>query len=110
MIDCFYRTANLPPGANRPEALAGGIYVALVTTFGGLVVAIPASVFAHYFEGRIQMLFREIDELLQGLLPQLERYEGKLRLTRQTGEAASSRAATHVAPPVPPSPPLVPHS
>ena len=84
MIDCFYKTANLPPNFNKTEALANGIYVALVTTFGGLIVAIPAAVISHYFEGRIQTMFREIDELCQGLLPQLERFEGKMRVSRQS--------------------------
>ncbi|HEY5314232.1 MAG TPA: MotA/TolQ/ExbB proton channel family protein [Pirellulales bacterium] len=79
MIECFFITAHLPVGADKSENLANGIYIALVTTFGGLVVAIPASVIAHYFEGRIQALFRDIDELVQALMPQLERFEGKLR-------------------------------
>ncbi|HWA99631.1 MAG TPA: MotA/TolQ/ExbB proton channel family protein [Pirellulales bacterium] len=93
MIECFFITAHLPVGADKSEHLANGIYVALVTTFGGLLVAIPASVFAHYFEGRIQSLFREIDELLQGLLPQLERFEGKLRMTRTPGDPAIARSS-----------------
>jgi biopolymer transport protein ExbB len=93
MIEAFFITAHLPVGADRSEHLASGIYIALVTTFGGLVVAIPASVLAHYFEGRIQALFREIDELLLGILPQLERYEGKLRMTRQTHEQAAANPA-----------------
>lgn len=88
MIECFYRTANLGASANKSQVLASGIYVALVTTFGGLVVAIPAAVISHYFEGRIQALFRELDELLLSLLPQLERYEGKMRVTRQAMSAA----------------------
>ena len=79
MIECFFITARLPVGADKSENLANGIYIALVTTFGGLVVAIPASVLAHYFEGRIQALFRDIDELVQTLMPPLERFEGKLR-------------------------------
>lgn len=79
MIECFFITAHLPVGANKAEYLANGIYIALVTTFGGLVVAIPASILAHYFEGRIQALFRDIDELVQTLIPALERFEGKLR-------------------------------
>ena len=69
-----------------------GIYVALVTTFAGLCVAIPGAMLAHYFEGRIQSLFREIDELLLGLLPQLERFEGKLRVTRAETEASEPPA------------------
>ncbi|HEX4131208.1 MAG TPA: MotA/TolQ/ExbB proton channel family protein [Pirellulales bacterium] len=111
MIECFFITAHLPVGADKSEHLANGIYIALVTTFGGLVVAIPASVFAHYFEGRIQTLFREIDELLLGLLPQLERFEGKMRMTRTTGElgrssslGASPAAAAANPQPLAPSP------
>ncbi|HET6880939.1 MAG TPA: MotA/TolQ/ExbB proton channel family protein [Pirellulales bacterium] len=82
MIECFYKTANLAASANKTQELANGIYVALVTTFGGLVVAIPAAVIAHYFEGRIQAHFYEIDELLLGLLPRLEAFEGKIRVTQ----------------------------
>lgn len=85
MIMAFYTTANADTSVNRAEQLAGGIYVALVTTFAGLCVAIPAAMLAHWFEGRIQSLFRDVDELVQGLLPQLERYEGKLRVSRQAG-------------------------
>lgn len=79
MINAFFATANLPTGANKAEALAQGIYVALVTTFAGLAVAIPAAVLAHLFEGRIQKLFRELDEMLQGIMPQLERFEGRVK-------------------------------
>ncbi len=107
MIECFYRTAHLAVGADKSETLADGIYLALLTTFGGLVVAIPASVFSHYFEGKIQTLFREIDELLLGLMPQLERFEGKLRMTRQSGESAATRASTLGANPTPVETPLV---
>ena len=81
MIQAFFVTANSPHG-NMGEKLANGIYVALVTTFAGLTVAIPAAMLAHYFEGRIQSLFRDVDELLLDLLPQLERFEGKLRVQR----------------------------
>lgn len=91
MIEAFFQTANLPLGANKAEYLADGIWKALVTTFAGLVVAIPAAVLAHYFEGRIQKLFRELDESLQGLLPQLERFEGRLRLSKDQLERPDSR-------------------
>ena len=80
MIQAFFATANLPTGANKAEYLAQGIYVALVTTFAGLAVAIPAAVLAHLFEGRIQKLFRRLDETLDGLLSQMERFEGKLKV------------------------------
>jgi biopolymer transport protein ExbB len=83
MIMAFYTTAHLPDGANKAQSLAEGVYVALVTTFAGLCVAIPAVCLSHYYEGKIQSLFRELDELIFSLLPQLERYEGKLRVSRQ---------------------------
>jgi biopolymer transport protein ExbB len=82
MIEAFFITASGTVSTNKAEALAHGIYVALVTTLAGLSVAIPAALIAHYFEGRIQALFREIDEQLLNMLPLLERYEGKLRVSR----------------------------
>lgn len=92
MIQAFFITANLPPGQNKGTELADGIYVALVTTVEGLCVAIPAAFLAHMFEGRIQSLLREVDELLFNLLPQVERFENKLRVRREqlTGEARPS--------------------
>lgn len=83
MIQAFFVTANLPPGANRADYLAEGIYVALVTTFAGLSVAIPAAVLAHTFEGRIQRIFRDFDEYMAKLLPHLERFEGRLRANHE---------------------------
>jgi biopolymer transport protein ExbB len=83
MIIAFRDTAFVPVGVNKAEFLAKGIYTALITTFGGLIVAIPCACIVHYFEGRIMSRFREIDELLFNLLPQVERYEGKLRVSRQ---------------------------
>lgn len=82
MIQAFFITAESTLGVNKAQNLAAGIYVALVTTFAGLAVAIPAAIIAHYFEGRIQRLFRDIDDLVQSLLPQMERFEGKLRAGR----------------------------
>lgn len=93
MIKAFFITANMPTGGNKAEYLADGIYTALVTTFAGLTVAIPAAVLAHLFEGHIQKLFRELDETLLGLLPQLERFEGRLRVSRNP-QAGSSPQKT----------------
>jgi biopolymer transport protein ExbB len=106
MIKAFFVTANLPVGVNRAEYLADGIYVALVTTFAGLSVAIPAAVLAHLFEGRIQKLFRELDEIVLGFLPQLERFEGRLRFSPEKirGEPFGPWDTSG---PVPPPPPVV---
>jgi biopolymer transport protein ExbB len=90
MIDAFHRTTMLGPGQNKAEELATGIYVALVTTFGGLMIAIPAAIFAHLFEGKIQKLFHQIDEMLFNLLPQIERFEGRMRFGQPGGDGQQS--------------------
>lgn len=86
MILAFHQMTVMDAAQNRTEILAGGIYTALVTTFAGLAVAIPAALFSHYFEGRIKTLFHQIDELIFNLLPQLERYEGRVRFSRQASD------------------------
>jgi biopolymer transport protein ExbB len=96
MIIAFYTTANLEAGANRAAELAQGIYVALITTFAGLCVAIPAAIIAHFLEGRILKQFREIDTVVDGVLPQLERFEGKGRVT--PAQLASAPPAPRPAP------------
>lgn len=94
MIMAFYMTANLPTGVNKARYLAEGIYVALVTTFGGLCVAIPAAMLAHYFEGKIHRLFGELDEAIAGIMPQLERFEGKLRINQEQLESVPPLSAS----------------
>jgi biopolymer transport protein ExbB len=97
MIMAFHMMTIMDENANQAKILAEGIYTALVTTFAGLVVAIPAAMFSHYFEGRIQTMFHEIDELVFSLLPQVERYEGRVRFSRQGSEDMTS--SDNVAPP-----------
>jgi len=83
MIQAFYDTTQLAPGQNKSEALSEGIYTALVTTLYGLIVAIPAAIAAHWFEGKIITQFHRIDELAFNLFPQVEKFEGKVRFARQ---------------------------
>ncbi len=52
----------------RPEMLAGGISEALVTTAGGLAVAIPSLIAYLYFVGRVDCLVMEIDRRGQELV------------------------------------------
>jgi biopolymer transport protein ExbB len=92
MILAFYTTANLDAGANRAAELAQGIYVALITTFAGLCVAIPAAVIAHFLEGRILAGFRRVDDVVAGILPLVEKYENKGRVS-PTQLAAEGRKA-----------------
>ena len=85
ITQAFYDTtqlAELNAGQNRGVALANGIYVALVTTMFGLMIAIPAAVLGHFYENRIVKLMNEIEEMAFNLLPQFERYEGQVRFTQ----------------------------
>jgi len=82
MIMAFHRLTVMDAAADRTTVLSDGIYTALVTTFAGLFVAIPALLASHFFEGRILKVFHQIDELVFHLLPQLERYEGRVRFGR----------------------------
>ena len=102
MIMAFFVTSTGEAHTNKAESLAQGIYIALVTTFAGLCVAIPAATLAHWFEGKIQKLFMEVEELLLGILPALEQFEHKLEIRRA--------AATPSAAPPQPGTPLVPPS
>jgi len=95
MILAFHRLTVMEASQDRTSILADGIYTALVTTFAGLFVAIPALFASHFFENRILSVFRQIDELIFNLLPQLERYEGRVRFGRhaENGEGAGDEPA-----------------
>jgi biopolymer transport protein ExbB len=110
IIQAFFVTANMPDASNKAEALAEGIYIALITTFAGLIVAIPAAGLAHFFEGRIMRFMREIEILAASLLPQVERYEGKLRLDRQRLEGPDTAAADAAARAAQAARPQAPHT
>jgi biopolymer transport protein ExbB len=86
MIICFHDASQITDTANRAEVFAQGIYIALVTTLGGLMVAIPAAVASHFFEGRIQNLMFQVEEMVFNLLPQVERFEGRVRFSRHQAE------------------------
>ncbi len=88
---------------NKADYLAEGIYVALVTTLGGLCVAIPAAICAHYFEGKVQALFHQVDEMLFNLMPQVERFEGRVRFGRPSSDGDGAEATDNV-----PAPPAAP--
>ncbi|MEO2013017.1 MAG: MotA/TolQ/ExbB proton channel family protein [Fuerstiella sp.] len=82
MIMAFMVTSTTSStGTAKAQELAHGIYTALVTTFAGLSVAIVSVVLANFLEGRIERLLRHMEALFLDLLPQLERYEGRLRIS-----------------------------
>ncbi|MFN9342216.1 MAG: MotA/TolQ/ExbB proton channel family protein [Planctomycetota bacterium] len=92
ITQAFYDTTQLEVGENQAEALASGIYMALVTTIFGLLIAIPATTFAHYYENRIVTYSNEIEELIGSLLPQLERYEGQVRFAGESKAESPDRS------------------
>jgi biopolymer transport protein ExbB len=103
MILAFHKLGGLAPGESQMESLAQGIYTALVTTFAGLAVAIPAAIWSQFFEGQLILYFHEVDELAFSLLPQVERYEGRVRFTRQGEEEATKDETKVVTPPPAPA-------
>jgi len=50
-------------GLGKAGLLAEGIYIALVTTLAGLVVAIPVLMFYYYFLGKIDDVVHEMNDL-----------------------------------------------
>ncbi len=98
ITQAFYDTtqlAELNAGQNRGVALANGIYVALVTTMAGLMIAIPAAVISHFYENRVIKLMNEIEEMVYNLLPQFERYEGQVRFTQGIGDDSIDSQSDH---------------
>jgi len=67
MIESFNAVAS-SDAMGRPELLAAGISEALITTAGGLSVAIPAILSHLFFIGRVDRLVSEIDQLGQEMV------------------------------------------
>ncbi|KAA1258908.1 colicin uptake protein TolQ [Rubripirellula obstinata] len=64
MIEAF-EVISSQDSMGRPEMLASGISVALITTAGGLAVAIPAYLAYMYFSSKSDRYLGEIDKLCQ---------------------------------------------
>ena len=74
IIDVFQAiTASGGAGTVDPELLAGGIAKALITTAGGIIVAVPAFIFHRYFRGLVDELLidmeREAIRMMDSLFP-----------------------------------------
>lgn len=66
-------------GMGNPAALAGGISEALITTFAGLALAIPALVAYRHFRGRVLELVLRIEEEVMRLMDALHGARGGKR-------------------------------
>ena len=73
MIQSFQDLAQAQGSANA-SVLAGGIWLALLTTAGGLMVAIPAAVAGNLLTGRVETATLRIESAV-----------GRLMAMRQTG-------------------------
>jgi biopolymer transport protein ExbB len=67
MIRAFMKIQELG-GRVDASVLAGGIWEALITTAFGLSVAIPAIVFYHYFEGKVNDFSHQMKEVASEFL------------------------------------------
>ena len=85
MIFAFQEVADTQ-GAARAAELAGGIYQALVTTVGGLIVAIPSLAAFAVFRNRIDGRIAEIGYAAGQAVAPVKR----ALIGRQSGQSASS--------------------
>jgi biopolymer transport protein ExbB len=67
MIQVFYGI-ELSGGNVNTTSLAGGIWMALLTTVYGLSVAIPVIIFHHYFLRKIERIASQMNNTLERLL------------------------------------------
>jgi biopolymer transport protein ExbB len=72
-----------------PSALAGGIWIALITTAVGLAVAIPAGLALYWFEGRIERETANMEEVLASV------FTNRLQVPHQASELAPSPQSHH---------------
>lgn len=104
MIFAFQEVADTQ-GAARAGELAQGIYTALVTTVGGLIVAIPSLAAYAIFRNRIDQLVAEAAYAAMHAVSPLKR----LRVGRSASPPAppSPPPSPPQPPPPPPSPPPI---
>lgn len=95
MIQTF-NTIAVGDAMGRPEMLAGGIGQALLTTAGGLCVAIPSLIAYLYFVGRVDRLITNIDALGQRLVD-LIAADGQLLRAHDEPRASGERRARKAA-------------
>ena len=61
-----------------PAALASGVAEALITTVGGLVVAIPVIMIYNYFVSRINLIMTRLETQVNNLVSFISSYGGKV--------------------------------
>jgi biopolymer transport protein ExbB len=83
---CFESVASDPASASKAQALAAGIRVALLTTVGGLSVAIPALFILFVFNHRLGAIVSDCESLT-------EQFLHEIALIKRTEEQVAARPA-----------------
>lgn len=86
MIEAF-RSLEAAGSQVNPADLAGGIWVALLTTAVGLAIAMPVSLVLHWFEGRIERFRR----LLEGWITDILTHPPARTVTPRREQAGAAR-------------------
>jgi biopolymer transport protein ExbB len=93
MIEAFRTVASAGEALGQTEALAKGIYEALITTAAGLLVAIPAMIAYHWIAARVERLVTEMDAVTVDFVEGLRRgvVAEATAAARTNGDGASAR-------------------
>ena len=75
MIQAF--DAIMVAGDMSPAVVAGGMKVALITTVGGLIVAVILQIFYNYILSQVESLTIEMEDASISLMDVLVKYQGK---------------------------------
>ncbi len=75
LVDAFQKVAEMKEHVS-PALLASGIWMALITTVGGLFVAIPSLIVHHFFQQKISHLAFQIEHYVSELLLLLKKGMG----------------------------------
>ena len=101
-----FQTVATTRGAAGAGDLAEGIYQALVTTVGGLVVAIPALAAYAIFRNRVDSLIAEVAYQSQNaLMPIKRRPTSRTRVANNPAAMPAKQAPSQTQPQTPPKPP-----
>ena len=85
MINAFAAIEKL--GEVSPQAVAGGIKEALITTASGLAIAIPIQIFHNYFVTRVDRLILDMEESSQNIVEVVIAMEKETKATKGGAEA-----------------------
>jgi len=70
-----------------PAALATGVSEALITTVGGIVVAVPVVIFYNYFVSKISTILNKLENQVNALVAMVNSSNGKVEEGRGASEA-----------------------